>query len=51
MGTGDDNPDSIGIEFKLLIGFAHFFARLLDKIYEGDDVWEREEPWFWVLEK
>ena len=50
MGTGEDNPDSIGLKYKLLIGCAHFVARVLDKIYEGEDVWEDEDAWFWVLD-
>ena len=49
-GTGRDNPDSMPLKYKILIGCAHFTMRLLDKIYEGRDVWEQEEAWFWVLD-
>ncbi len=49
MGTGDDNPDFIPFRYEILINCAHFAMRLLDKIYEGNDIWEREEAWFWVL--
>jgi len=30
---------------RLLISFMHFVMRLLDKIYEGEDIWG-EEPWW-----
>ena len=49
MHTGKDNPDEIPYQYKLAIGFVHCMARVLDKIYEGKDSWERNEPWFWVL--
>ena len=49
MGTGDDNPDFIPMRYELAIGCAHFMARFLDTVYEGKDVWERDEAWFWVL--
>mgnify|MGYP003677660919 CR=1 FL=1 len=49
MGTGDDNPDFIPFRYEILINCAHFAMRLLDKIYEGNDIWEREEAWFWEM--
>jgi len=45
MGTGSDNPDTIPYKYVLLISFVFMIARVLDKIYEGEDVWGKDEEW------
>ncbi len=33
-------------KYRVAIAFLHFIMRLLDKIYEGEDIWGPEEPWW-----
>jgi hypothetical protein len=33
-------------KYRVAIAAMHFFMRLLDKIYEGEDIWGEETPWW-----
>ncbi len=31
---------------KITLAIMFFVMRLLDKIYEGEDIWETDAPWW-----
>ncbi len=33
-------------KYRVVIASMHFFMRLLDKIYEGEDIWGEETAWW-----
>jgi hypothetical protein len=33
-------------KYRVVIALLHFIMRLLDKIYEGEDIWGEETPWW-----
>jgi hypothetical protein len=37
-------------KYKIMLACAFFLMRLLDKIYEGEDIWEEGSPWWDMIE-